>query len=244
MSKDGGFIKLYREIIKWEWFKDPNTLTLFIYLLTKANHKEKKWKGITIKRGQLVTSYSTMAEETGLSVRNLRTALGHLKSTGEVTSEVTNRWQLISVENYSSYQDRTTKSDKQSDKQPTTNKNDKKNKNINSQSVLCNNYFATPLTADQTDRLFSHYHDPEGLMAKVEEKIATRKNQDPIKNPYRYISMAAKNMGWPTREEVEQKEAKRKKNQAALEEASKPKKLSAEEQTRVDEIKKQKGWGT
>ncbi len=99
-----GWIKLHRKILDWEWFTSPSTLQLFIYLLLRANKEDKKWRGILIKRGQLVTSAATISEETKLSTQQVRTSLNRLKSTNEITSKTTNRFTLITVCKYESYQ--------------------------------------------------------------------------------------------------------------------------------------------
>lgn len=99
-----GWIKLHRKILDWEWFTSPSTLQLFIYLLLRANKEDKKWRGILIKRGQLVTSAATISEETKLSTQQVRTSLNRLKSTNEITSKTTNRFTLVTVCKYESYQ--------------------------------------------------------------------------------------------------------------------------------------------
>lgn len=99
-----GWIKLHRKLLDWEWYLDVNTKVLFIHLLFKANFEEKKWHGITIGVGSLVTSVGTLAEESGLSVQMTRTALAHLKSTGEITIKATNKYTLITISNYGLYQ--------------------------------------------------------------------------------------------------------------------------------------------
>lgn len=99
-----GWIKLHRKILDWEWFTSPSTLQLFIYLLLRANKEDKKWRGILIKRGQLVTSVATISEETKLSTQQVRTSLNRLKSTDEITSKTTNRFTLVTVCKYESYQ--------------------------------------------------------------------------------------------------------------------------------------------
>lgn len=241
MAKEG-FIKLHRKILDWEWFKDPNTLTLFVYFMAKANHKAKRWQGQLIERGQLVTSFSTMSEETGLSVRKVRTALEHLESTGEVTRKTANKRQTITVENYNTYQGCASKSDKQSDNQTTTNKNDKNIKNkeyIYSQSVYMNNYTVqNALTQEETDRLMDIYSDLPGLLSEVDAKIKARQRQTEIKNPYAYIVRAAKDMEWPTVEEAKKKNAKRKKNQEDLEEAARPPEMTEEQKAKARELRK------
>lgn len=99
-----GNIALSRKILDWEWYTDVNTKAVFLHLLLTANWKDKKWKGILIKRSQRWASRSTLAQETGLSERNIRTALEHLKATGEITIKTTNRGMLINIEKYSDYQ--------------------------------------------------------------------------------------------------------------------------------------------
>ena len=38
-----GWIKIHRQILEWEWYSDTNTFRVFLHLLLKANHKEKKY---------------------------------------------------------------------------------------------------------------------------------------------------------------------------------------------------------
>lgn len=60
--------------------------------------------GETIPRGSFVTSLDSLAKELGLSVQEIRTALKHLISTGELTSKSTNKYHIITVVNYEMYQ--------------------------------------------------------------------------------------------------------------------------------------------
>lgn len=116
---EGGFIVIHRKIINWEWYKEPNTLCVFIHLLLTANYEERRFMGQTIKRGQRVASYRTLAEETGLSVRNVRTAINHLKLTHEVTSYSTSKFTVFTVVNYAKYQDKRHTDRQTTDKPPT-----------------------------------------------------------------------------------------------------------------------------
>ena len=63
-----------------------------------------KFMGETIPRGSFVTSLDSLAKELGLSVQEIRTALKHLISTGELTSKSTNKYRIITVVNYEMYQ--------------------------------------------------------------------------------------------------------------------------------------------
>lgn len=99
-----GFIALHRKLIDWEWYSDINTTRLFIHLLLTVNWEDKKWHGLIIKRGQIITSLPHLSEQTGLSIQNIRTSISNLKSTGELTDKVTNKFRLISIVKYDDYQ--------------------------------------------------------------------------------------------------------------------------------------------
>jgi hypothetical protein len=126
-----GWIKIHRQIIEWEWFTDTNTFRVFLQLLLKANHKEKKYRGMVLKVGTIITSRDILALETRLSVQQVRTALDKLKSTNEITIKTSSQGTIIEVVNYSKYQLATNEvTNKQpiNNQQVTTNKNDKNNK--------------------------------------------------------------------------------------------------------------------
>ena len=55
------YIKLNRKILKWEWYSDPNTRALFIHCLLKAKWRPGKWHGYAYRRGQFITSLSTLS---------------------------------------------------------------------------------------------------------------------------------------------------------------------------------------
>ena len=103
MSNDG-WVKSYRKFTEWEWYIIPHMFHLFHHILYKANHKEQKWQGIDIKRGQLVTGRKTLSIETGISEQSVRTCLLRLEKTGELTIKSTNKYSIITIINYNSYQ--------------------------------------------------------------------------------------------------------------------------------------------
>ena len=127
-----GWIKIHRQIIDWEWFTDTTTFRVFLQLLLKANHKEKKYRGMVLKVGTIITSRDILAFETSLSVQQVRTALDKLKSTNEITIKTSSQGTIIEVVNYSKYQivtNEVTNKQPTSNQQVTTNKNEKKEKN-------------------------------------------------------------------------------------------------------------------
>jgi len=129
-----GWIKLHRKITDWEWFEDKNTFIVFITLLLMANHKEKKYKGIVVKVGTIVTGRDILARQTKLTVQQIRTALSKLKLTNEITIETSPQGTVIEIVNYKKYQLTTneiTVEQPINNHQTTTNNNvNKDNKNI------------------------------------------------------------------------------------------------------------------
>ena len=123
-AENNSFVKLSRNILDWEWYTEPCTRALFIHCILKANWKDGSWQGQPCKRGQFITSLQKLSSETGYSVQNIKTGLKHLISTGELTSQSTNKYRIITVCNYDKYQ--------------VTNKQDNKVLTINQQST--NNY--------------------------------------------------------------------------------------------------------
>ena len=113
----GRFIKLYDKILNWEWYHDTNTFRLFIHLLLKANYKDMTFQGQVIRRGQFVTSLTSLAAGTALSIRQVRVSLDKLQMTGEVTSKAYPKYRVITIVRYDDYQS----NDKQNDKQMTSN---------------------------------------------------------------------------------------------------------------------------
>lgn len=112
---DNGWISLYRKFTEWEWYTDANTMRVFLHLLLKANHKEGKWQGQVIQRGQLITGRKTIADELKISERNVRTALDKLKLTNEITVKSTNKFSLVTIIKYDVYQDTQKENDQQID---------------------------------------------------------------------------------------------------------------------------------
>ena len=129
---NSGWIKLHRGLLDWEWYDDANTKILFLHCLLKANHTEKKYRGKVVKRGTFLTGRELLAEETGLTVRQVRTSLNRLKSTNELTIKSSRQGTVVEVVNYDEYQtttNETTNERPTSDQQATSNKNEKKEKN-------------------------------------------------------------------------------------------------------------------
>lgn len=154
-----GYIKLFRKIQDWGWYDDPNTLALWVHLLVDANWKDNaEWHGEPIERGALITSVAKISADTGLSDRQVRTALSHLVSTGEIVMKATNKWTKITVCKYDTYQsastdecqaddEQATSNRQAGDKQPTTLKESNKGKKKEGKNIY----------AEAVDRIYNLY---------------------------------------------------------------------------------------
>ena len=144
---NNGFITLHRKILEWQWYEDANVMRVFLHLLLTANHKDKKWKGTTIKRGQLATSHESIAMKLGLSKMQVRVALKKLKQGKEIDTNITPSYQLVTIVKYDDYQsgsvcDNTQITPKQHpnntpvNTQITPNNNDNNNNNVNNDNNI------------------------------------------------------------------------------------------------------------
>jgi DNA-binding transcriptional MerR regulator len=128
-----GWIKIHRKFLEWEWFNKSEAVHLFMYMLLKANHKDGKWQGIEVKRGQFISSLGNISNATGISVQTIRTILKKLENTNEIELKSTSQFTIVTISKYDCYQEQTDETNKPLtnnqqaiNKQLTTNKNDKK----------------------------------------------------------------------------------------------------------------------
>jgi DNA-binding transcriptional MerR regulator len=128
-----GWIKIHRKFLEWEWFNKSEAVHLFMYMLLKANHKDGKWQGIEVKRGQFISSLGNISNATGISIQTIRTILKKLEKTNEIELKSTSQFTIVTISKYDCYQEQNDETNKPltnnqqaTNKQLTTNKNDKK----------------------------------------------------------------------------------------------------------------------
>jgi len=117
-----GWVKFHRKMLEWEWFTDVNTCHLFTYCLLRANITDSSFRGVQLSAGEFVSGRKSLAENTGLTEMQVRTSLDKLVLTNEVTIKVTNKFSIISIVNWKSYQVSNQQDNQQvTNKQPTSN---------------------------------------------------------------------------------------------------------------------------
>ena len=103
-----GFIKIHRALFE-NWVSDePEALAVWVRILSEANFadKKKKFNGsiIEVKRGQLIFGLNAFSDRSGVSVMKLRRIISDLEADGMINRQKTNRYSLLTVVAYDSYQ--------------------------------------------------------------------------------------------------------------------------------------------
>lgn len=131
MATPTTYIKLDRNIQRWRWYTNANTMRVFLHLLLNANIEDHDFEKITVHRGQLVSSYPKIASALKLTPMAVRVAVEHLKLTGEITHTAYPKYSLFTILNYSMYQDvptdKTTVKQQSSNSQVTVKQHQSKN---------------------------------------------------------------------------------------------------------------------
>lgn len=95
-----GFVKLPNDLTEWAWYNDNNTLAVYIRLILGAAWRDREYKNVHLKRGQIVTTIPQIAEQSNLTVQQVRTVIDRLKSTGKITVERTPKFSIITLIEY------------------------------------------------------------------------------------------------------------------------------------------------
>lgn len=125
---EGGYIKLYRKMTKWQWYSDEVMFRVFMHLLLTANYEPAYWRDVKIERGQTVVSLAKLGATLNYSKDTVLKALKRLESSGEITRRPTARYTIITISNYNEYQDKPTDNRPLTDRRVDPLKEVKKNK--------------------------------------------------------------------------------------------------------------------
>lgn len=167
-NSTSSWIKLDRKILKWGWYSDINIKVTFLHLLLIASYEGGEFLGEEIKRGQAVIGINETSKEIGITPRQFRTALSKLEKNGEITKKATSKFTIITIENYSKYQDVLTESDKRMTSERQADDNIQESKESKKVKKVKNNIYIRPhagefenvkLTKEELDKLQVSYSD-------------------------------------------------------------------------------------
>jgi hypothetical protein len=104
-----GWIRLDRAIQDHFLWREPEALKLWLHLLMAASLTDKatvfNGKMLNIKRGDVVFGLHAASARLDISVRRLRKYLDWFQSDNMIDKQTTNKFSIISITNYSQYQD-------------------------------------------------------------------------------------------------------------------------------------------
>lgn len=119
-----GYVHFWRKTLDSGWLRNHQLWAFWSWCLLKATHKEFTaivgLQRVHLKPGQFVFGLKKAAEETGLSVQQVRTVLAFLENAGNLTIKTTNKFSIISIVNWDIYQGSEPQNNKQTNK-PLTN---------------------------------------------------------------------------------------------------------------------------
>lgn len=135
-----GWLKLHRSLLSHWVASEPESLAVWIRLLSEANHKasKKRFNGslVDVARGQTIFGLNAFSDKSGVSKAKLRRILNELESDGMISRQITNKYSLITITYFEKYQGDDTQdaskpqaSSKQTASKSQHRKNDKNGKN-------------------------------------------------------------------------------------------------------------------
>lgn len=147
-----GYVRLWRKTLDSGLMQNPEIFTFFSWCLMKATHKPiKQMVGhqlVSLQPGQFVFGRKSAAQALGTTERKIRTAKAAIEKMGISTSKTTNKYSIISIVNWPSYQRMSTANDQQNDQEATSRRpaGDHKQelKNLKTEKVKPNGRFAPP----------------------------------------------------------------------------------------------------
>ena len=102
-----GYIKVFRKLKEWGFYRDSRHVHLWTHLLLSATHKPIKvfWNGemITLQPGQLITGRKRLATETGLRESFIYRAIKCYESEQQIEQQPSNTSTLITIRNWHLY---------------------------------------------------------------------------------------------------------------------------------------------
>lgn len=171
---DNTYIKLFRKMLSWEWYGNTNTTRVFLHILLKVNYEPSRYEGHEIGAGECVFGRKKWAKDLGLSEQEVRTAIKHLKATGEITTKATSQFTIIHLEKWEVWQieegkatKRKTNEQPTSNQRATTSKESKKVRNTTTPTIEeVRKYVADNNLVIDADYFWKYYETAEWKDAK------------------------------------------------------------------------------
>lgn len=168
-----GYIRLWRKSLDAGWIKNHKLWAFWTYCLLKASHKEFDaivgLQVVHLMPGQFVFGLKKASEETGLTIREIRTIVDLLRKAGNMTIKTTNKFSIISIINWPIYQSLESGNDTLNDK-PLANKGQ------HTRTIEHKNKRTPSEISSKMSELVKRYSDQETVNQAFQAIASTRKS--------------------------------------------------------------------
>lgn len=121
---NNGYVKVYRSLTEKGYYKDSSYVHLWVHLLMKATYQDKEYlfnnKIEYLKPGQCITGRFSLSRETGIQASKIERILKCFESEHQIEQQTTNKFRIITILNWSEYQQNEQQSEQQVNNQRTT----------------------------------------------------------------------------------------------------------------------------
>lgn len=190
---NGGYFFVYRRLFEHEVGKNPLAVALWVRLLSDASYEDKEifWenKTLSIKRGQLITSIDKLSKWLGISRRTTKRILDALQSVQQINIKTTNKYTVITIQNYNKYQalpnKRTSDGTTNAQQTPTTNTTKEYNKERPSSKTSL-----IPCTKDELEEISKDLSVSIDSVNKTHKVILNKIKAKEFKNKTVYYTLS------------------------------------------------------
>ena len=138
-----GYVKLWRKALDNGWLQNHALWAFWSYCLLRANHKETiviiGYQEVPLKPGQFIFGRKRAARDLNMTEWKIRSCLYFLKKAGNITIKTTNKFSIITIVNWNTYQGHDIQEPPakppSTRHQPATDKNDKNDKKNDSAKI-------------------------------------------------------------------------------------------------------------
>lgn len=191
MAQNQGWVCLHRKILDKGWFKNSKYVSVWVHLLLKANHEEKEfmWNGkiMKVKEGQLITGRRELSKETGVRESTLEDILKLFENEQQIQQQKTTKFRLITILNWTKYQEKPTTEQQQSNNRATTKRHKQQCNNINNDNNISSNEdikLRLPEKGTALVKKDNRNPDVEFVLSLFEKEIGVRPSPMKVKNGF------------------------------------------------------------
>lgn len=119
-----GWISIHRKILENPLSNKPDYLSVWLHILLMANHENKSfiWNNQKqiVREGQLLTGRKELSKKTGVAESQVYKILNYLEKEQQIEQQKTTKYTVITIVNWSRYQQKEQQKEQQSNNRVTT----------------------------------------------------------------------------------------------------------------------------